>query len=817
MKKNDVITTLSNGRGDRRKLVKIATVTFTKNDNIRFKLKLEPKSNYFFKGIVGIDIKYNNNNVSIQYAWEGLQYTANLEDPEAVKTIRFEKVNNNVINIYYRYISGYDGVKFTAMNDCDYVTLYSNQPILEKINDMNISPSDCLPEEKVEKSELKEIHSRGVDGTGVKIAVIDSDYAKSNSKLTIDKEVVLNGQSKHYGEHATACASIIKSSEFGIAPKSTLYSLSLTENKVDVKFAKELAERIIWCADNDIDIISISLGFAEKIECNELLEACQYADRKGVIIVAGAGNNGIKSDENFAYTIIPGAYDYTICVSNVDVKTNKLAELSSRGYGIDFAGYGDGNKAYKVNGNTFEFKGTSSATPYIAGCIALIKQQLPSLNRYEVYEILKSIAIKLDKSEKSLQYGYGLINPTFIPKDYKYKTRDFLERLFLIKDFYFKENNITLKPGDIYEPEIVFTPNNDIKSFVTFKSSDENVIATEYQKPYLKALREGQTTITAFLGNGKNTQLFVEVKSDSKDNEDDKPIVTKEYESLKSLGIYDCWEKGFKGQGIKVGYIGWGCIDTPNINIRERYNVNNLPQLECNGGLGTQLSSLISGNNVGIAPECEYYVLNPAFDTSGSASLLDIHKCADWAISKNLDIVFIQNLEFTFPPNKTYPSSFDVCKPENVKKLIQNMHDKGIIPVTIIDDSSDNINNSLVANENTLTISYVTNKKEYPSNNNPAQSNWVDCVSYGYGMNVLDITEKELLITENYINDKIDGEYYASAQICGLLALLKQQNPNLKTAQDVRKILPNVCETLYGGKNDKTGYGLLKANLDALT
>ena len=66
-------------------------------------------------------------------------------------------------------------------------------------------------------------------------------------------------------------------------------------------------------------------------------------------------------------------------------------------------------------------------------------------------------------------------------------------------------------------------------------------------------------------------------------------------------------------------------------------------------------------------------------------------------------------------------------------------------------------------------------------------------------------------------NDNIDniwqGEYYAAAQICGILALLKQQNPNLKTAQDVRAILPKICEPIYGGKNNKTGYGLLKAKI----
>ena len=51
------------------------------------------------------------------------------------------------------------------------------------------------------------------------------------------------------------------------------------------------------------------------------------------------------------------------------------------------------------------------------------------------------------------------------------------------------------------------------------------------------------------------------------------------------------------------------------------------------------------------------------------------------------------------------------------------------------------------------------------------------------------------------------------AQVMGICALLKQQNPNLKTAYDIRSLLSELCEPLYGGKNNKTGYGLLKAKI----
>ena len=131
-------------------------------------------------------------------------------------------------------------------------------------------------------------------------------------------------------------------------------------------------------------------------------------------------------------------------------------------------------------------------------------------------------------------------------------------------------------------------------------------------------------------------------------------------------------------------------------------------------------------------------------------------------------------------------------------------------------EDSSNPTSSLTNTENTLTISYVTDKKEYPNSSDdkkPMESQWVDCVGFGYGMNVINVSEKEIKITSDNVDKKWYGEYYAAAQICGILALLKQQNPNLNTAQDIRAILPNICEPLYGGKNNRTGYGLLKAKL----
>ena len=806
MKKNDVVTMFKPEIGDIHKFVKIATVKFNNYKNIRFKLKLDRVHFFWFKGTVGIDIKYkNNNNMEINYAWEDVQYPTTLESPEDLYSIRFEKVFNDTLNIYYRYVSELEVGNFISLDDCNEVTLTSNQPMLTKISDLNIKPIDFLPN-SIEIINLDEIHERGVTGKGIKVAVIDNALVKPNNKLEIKSNYSID-EKILYSDHATACASIIKSREFGIAPDCELYSVSTNDNTNTIESSKKVADCIKWCVDKGINIISISLGIAEDKHLFELEEACMYAYSKGVTIVAGAGNNGNEKNDDQFDIKLPGSYAHTICVANVDRSTGKISEASSRGYGIDFAGYGDGNKAYNTKGETYLFKGTSSATPYIAGCIALIKQQLPQLNMIEVYDILKENAIKIDNNIKSTKYGYGLIKPMLIPKDYQYKNREFLEAKETLKNIYFDDIVLNISEGKTFKPAIKFYPNNE-SSFVSFSSSNSDIVSVNSQNNIAKAIKEGSATITAILRNGRNAQVKVNVIPSPISDEDNR-------ETLKELGVYDVWKKGFKGEGIKVGYAGWGCIDTNFINIKERYNVyDSVNKEECGEGLGTHVSSLIAGQGVGIAPNCEYYVLNPSANASGVASILDLEKCVEWSINKKLDIVFIRNIEFT-NTNYSIPDSLKKCSPENVKKLIQRMHDNGIIVVTIIDEDSSNPTSSLTNTENTLTISYITDKKEYPNSNNkkPMESKWIDCVGFGYGMNVINVSEKEVKITDSNINDIWEGEYYAVAQICGILALLKQQNPNLKTAQDVRAILPKICEPLYGGKNNRTGYGLLKAKL----
>ena len=181
----------------------------------------------------------------------------------------------------------------------------------------------------------------------------------------------------------------------------------------------DIADAIRFAADHGAHVINMSLGgpFPSKI----LRDAIHYAHKKGVVVVAAAGNNGQRK------VSYPAAYPDTVAVSATRFDKT-LTWYSNWGAEIDVAAPG-GDTRVDQNGdgqpdgvmqNTiavgdpttegyYLFQGTSMASPHVAGAAALvIAQGVTDPDKVEA--ILKATAQKQGSGDFDEKYGYGIID-----------------------------------------------------------------------------------------------------------------------------------------------------------------------------------------------------------------------------------------------------------------------------------------------------------------------------------------------------------------------------------------------------------------------
>ena len=165
----------------------------------------------------------------------------------------------------------------------------------------------------------------------------------------------------------------------------------------------DVAEGIRWAADHGAQVINLSLG--SSMSENLGREAVAYAHRKGVTVIAAAGNSGGSIG-------FPAGYDGAMAISATD-SAKKIANFSCRGPKIAIGAPGvnvtqetictDGQDGcFKLGA----FNGTSMASPHAAGVAALLVSQ-GITDPDAVEKVLRSSAES--KSDKNL-YGSGILN-----------------------------------------------------------------------------------------------------------------------------------------------------------------------------------------------------------------------------------------------------------------------------------------------------------------------------------------------------------------------------------------------------------------------
>ncbi len=284
--------------------------------------------------------------------------------------------------------------------------------------------------------------THGVDGAGVNICVVDTGADPTheqldNGKITkfkdyVGQQVVAYDDQGH-GTHVASIAagdgvggSADAATFAGVAPGASIMSakvLDSTGNGSESNIVLALG----WCVDEGADIISMSLGAAEGADGADAMSQAvnNISDLDGIPVVVAAGNSG----DGAGTILAPGAASSAITVGAVAEASAPpsepnhsngihLAGFSSRGptsAGVmkpDIVAPGDSITAASANSTSgyVTFSGTSMATPFVAGTLALALERQSALSPAQLKGLLTSTAQDRGIPGSDQNWGAGLLD-----------------------------------------------------------------------------------------------------------------------------------------------------------------------------------------------------------------------------------------------------------------------------------------------------------------------------------------------------------------------------------------------------------------------
>ncbi len=256
------------------------------------------------------------------------------------------------------------------------------------------------------KLHLPEAHSLSV-GADVTVAVIDSGIDVSHPELVGRIAGSFDALNSNEGPHlhGTSVASTIAAHGrlMGAAPSAKLLAIRAfgvqKGNTDSTSFV--VLKSLDYAVANRAQIINMSFSGPKD---NAIAKGLSAAASKGIVLVAAAGNAGVKSRPLF-----PAADGNVIAVSATD-QSDRLFPASNRGSYIAISAPGVDILSAAPDSKYQILSGTSLSAAYVSGVAALMISRSPEIASSDVRATLLSTAHDLGPPGRDDQFGAGQVD-----------------------------------------------------------------------------------------------------------------------------------------------------------------------------------------------------------------------------------------------------------------------------------------------------------------------------------------------------------------------------------------------------------------------
>ncbi len=204
-------------------------------------------------------------------------------------------------------------------------------------------------------------------------------------------------------EHGTAVASLMvgRASAFhGAAPGAALYAVDVFCGLPTGGAVDSVAEAFAWLLHEQVPVINVSLVGPPN---RTLADIVQNVLARGHLVVAAVGNDGPA-----APPLYPAAWPGVVGVTAVDARQQVLVE-AQRGAQVKFAAPGADMAAARPHQAYALVRGTSFASPIVAGLLALELHTPDQAAAQQAVATLARRALDLGAPGLDPVYGYGLV------------------------------------------------------------------------------------------------------------------------------------------------------------------------------------------------------------------------------------------------------------------------------------------------------------------------------------------------------------------------------------------------------------------------